>query len=406
MFFLYAAGRSLWRCRYKSILSAGVCALAVLLLNLYMGNFQDSERMLERLPGVMEVSAYISNLEGTLTDGLKIKESIADGITASEYVENAAVSVQLMAGFGEFPPEEWKDNLTLFARAANCVEGMQGLIEDEIVLEDGVSADFLSSDRRECLVDEIIMENRNLHIGDTVTFTIYYLRYEGHELLCDPLDVCEYRIAGSMHVSSEASDSVYRDVLFPLEAVRRSYRSRGIPFFASSCQFDVKNPLELNAFKEQMHELGMLPVMPAAKFDYDGNALTVKDETFIKAAERILESQTLLRGFFPLALAVTMGIGYLSAHLFTQSRRQEYALLRSLGTGRGKSFLLFFTEYFCLAFVGGLAGSMPALWIVPGSIRMYACAAAMFGICYLAGAAVELLAMGRLSVMDVLARND
>ena len=91
-----------------------------------------------------------------------------------------------------------------------------------------------------------------------------------------------------------------------------------------------------------MHTLGLLPVSAESDLHYEGNALVVQDETFIKAAERIEESLTLLRGFLPLILFIAAGAGYLTAHLFIQDRRQEYALFRSVGVGRVKSCLIFF----------------------------------------------------------------
>ena len=74
-----------------------------------------------------------------------------------------------------------------------------------------------------------------------------------------------------------------------------------------------------------------------------------KTRSFIRAAERIEENLTLLKGFFPLIAAITAGVGYLTAHLFVRNRRQEYATLRSVGLGKVWGYLVFFLEYFLLA---------------------------------------------------------
>jgi len=63
MFSIRTAVRSLKRCKYKSILSMFICAVATFLMNLYAANVQDSARMLQKLPEAMEVSAGISNLD-------------------------------------------------------------------------------------------------------------------------------------------------------------------------------------------------------------------------------------------------------------------------------------------------------------------------------------------------------
>ena len=407
MFSIRTAVRSLKRCKYKSILSMFICAVATFLMNLYAANVQDSARMLQKLPEAMEVSAGISNLDGSLDQGLKIKEKLVNQLLESEYVKAPVITVQLMTGFGEFKEEDWVENLTMYARGSNDIRGIPGLNPEDIKLAEGADPDFLMSDRRECLVDETILKARGLQVGDTVTLTLYYYRFgDYHEIFVDPLDVCEYYIAGSMNVSGDTGDSSYKDMLLPLKAVQDSFARAGFPFYADSCRFEVKNPLELNAFKEQMHDFGLLPVAPSADFYFDGNALTVRDETFIKAAERIEESLTLLRGFFPCILVIVAAVGYLTAHLFVQSRRPEYALMRSLGVGRGRSFYIFFLEYLILALLGCALGSLCAAPLASGGWKTFSGVAVLFTCCYLLGMSAALLAMGRLSVMAVLTKND
>ncbi len=407
MFSICTAVRSLKRCRYKSILSMFICALATFLMNLYVANIQDSERMLQKLPEAMEVSAKISNLDGSLDQGLKIKEELVNQLLESEYMKAPVITVQLMTGFGQFKEEDWVENLTMYARGSNDIRGINGLNPEDIKLAEGTTLDFLMSDRRECMVSEMILEDKGLQVGDTVTLTIYYYRFgDYHEIFIEPLDVCEYYIAGSMNVSGDTDDSSGKDMLLPLKAVQDSFARAGLPFYADSCQFEVENPLELNAFKEQMHNFGLLSVSPSSDFYFDGNALTVRDETFIKIAERIEESLTLLRGFFPCILIIVVAVGYLTAHLFVQSRRPEYALMRSLGVGKGRSFYIFFLEYLILALFGCAFGSLCAAPLAAGGWKTFSGVAVLFACCYLLGMSAALLAMGRLSVMAVLTKND
>ena len=85
MFSIRTAVRSLKRCKYKSILSMFICAVATFLMNLYAANVQDSARMLQKLPEAMEVSAGISNLDGSLDQGLKIRIRQSSGYNGSAY---------------------------------------------------------------------------------------------------------------------------------------------------------------------------------------------------------------------------------------------------------------------------------------------------------------------------------
>lgn len=139
---------------------------------------------------------------------------------------------------------------------------------------------------------------------------------------------------------------------------------------------------------------------------YEGNALVVQDETFIKAAERIEESLTLLRGFLPLIFCIAAGAGYLTAHLFIQDRRPEYALLRSIGIGKMKSCLVFFTEYLLLAVAGSGLGTLCA-WPVMSENHSFSLMVmwVSVGFCVL-GMLAALVSMSKHSVMQILSQKD
>ena len=401
---LFMAVRNLKRCGYRSLLCMLICTFATLLLNLYMGNMEDLRQTLEKLSEAMEVPAKISNLDGSMDQGLKIESELVFELLASDHVAEPAVTIQLLAGFGSFSQEEWQTNLTLQARGVNCLAGA-GLKPENVTLLEGISPDFLAADEQRCLVDRSVMEEKGYKTGDRVPFTVYYYRYgDYHQIFCEPLEQCEYEIVGT--VDTPGTGGAYPELILPIKAVENSCRRAGVLFLADSFSFVVKNPLELNAFKEEMHSFGLLPVSAGAELHYEGNALVVEDETFIRAAERIEENLTLLKGFFPLIAAIAAGVGYLTAHLFIQNRRQEYALLRSVGLGKNRSALVFFLEYFLLAVCGCGLGSLCMLEGTPGGWRRSVTAAVIFLGCCLPGIAAALFSMGRGSVMQILTQKD
>ena len=197
------------------------------------------------------------------------------------------------------------------------------------------------------------------------------------------------------------------EAILPLDCVRDAYHSQGIDFYADSGSFVVKDPFQLNALKEEMyHDAAFLPVITRAEYRYDGNALTIMDETFIRSAEALQGNLALLRGMLPFVAAIVIFIGYLCSYLSLQSRQEEYALMRSLGTGRGKSFFLLFGETALVAAGACLLGSFTALVFLRTKAEVLALAGALFFLAFLAGTAAALLALYRLSVMEMLAKND
>lgn len=405
MYLLPVAVRNLRRSGYKSVLCMLICAFATLLLGLYMRNIEDLGQTLKKLPEAMEVSAKISNLDGSMDQGLKIEAELVSNLLSSDHVAEPAVTVQLLAGFGFFSPEEWQTHLTIQTRGVNSLDGV-GLKPEHITLPEGISPDFLADDEQKCLIDRSLMEANGYKTGDTIPITIYYYRYgDYHQIFCEPLEQCEYEIAGTVDAPG-GTGGVYPELLLPIKAVENSYRRAGIPFLADSFSFLVKNPLELNAFKEEMHRFGLLPVSAGSELHYEGNALVVEDETFIRAAERIEENLTLLKGFFPLIDAITAGVGYLTAHLFVRNRRQEYATLRSVGLGKVWGYLVFFLEYFLLAAGGCGVGILCMQAGMQGGWRQSLTAAAVFLGCCLPGTAAALISMGQGSVMQILTQKD
>ena len=126
------AYRNLVRHYRKSILSAAIGIVTIVLLLLYAVNLDSTERQLVSLPEAMEVSGRVSNLNGSRDEGITISEERVDGIAACPYVEKAVFSAQFMTGFGAFTLEEYKGNLNYFAAAVNDIAGVSGLKSEEI----------------------------------------------------------------------------------------------------------------------------------------------------------------------------------------------------------------------------------------------------------------------------------
>ncbi len=407
MFYLKTALANIKRYKYKSFLNILICILVVYLLNIYVGNIDSTKEQLADLPAAIPVSAGISNLDGTMDAGLKIKEEIIRGIEASEYIKDAVFTVQLKMGLGVFAPEDYAGKLNYFAAGINDIKGVPGLKEEEIRLAAGSTLAVLQSDRKDCIMDRSIMEKNGLKTGDTVTLTIYYYRYGNyHEIFIEPLTIGDYRIVGSMNMTEYIGEGAPPSILLPLQTVRESFRQADIDFTADSASFWLIDPFRLNDFKKEMHDLGLLPVIASAEFKYDGNALTVRDETFIQAARRLEESLTLLGGMLPLFIVIIAFIGYITAYLLIQNRRAEYATMRSLGMGKGHCFMVLFMEHGAVELTGCMLGSLLSLFFVTVRTEVLWASAAIFLLFYLAGTAVALLYLNRLSVMAVLTKND
>lgn len=408
-FFIRQTARNIVRHRKKSILHILIGVLTVLILDVYAGNMDSTEKELVHLPEALEVTARISTLNGSQREGMTIREDRMMGVRESAYVKDPVFTVRLKFGFGAFTVEEYKGNLNHYGMGMNAPEGVSGMKREEITFLSGVDETVLETAQKVCILDEALMEERGLHLGDDVMLTLFYYRYaiEGSEIFIEPLTTDTYKIVGSMQIGDYQGSWVPPEVIFPLDYMREAYHSQGIEFFADSGSFVVKDPFQLNALKAQMYdEVKFLSVITRAKNRTDGNALTIMDEAFIRSAETLAKNLALLRGMLPFLAVIVIFIGYLCSYLSLQSRRQEYALMRSLGTGRGRSFFLLFGETALVAAAACLAGSLAAALFLRTGAGVLALSGTMFFLAFLSGAAMAVLLLHRISVMEMLTKKD
>ncbi|MDE7232556.1 MAG: hypothetical protein K2N37_05745, partial [Lachnospiraceae bacterium] len=345
---------------------------------------------------------------GSMIEGLKIREDRMDGILTSEYAEDATFTVRLKWGFGAFSKEEYLKNLNYYGVGMNAVGGVPGLKPEEITYLEGVDAGILETTEKVCIMDADLMAEKGLSFDDDVMLTLFYYHVEGDgsEVLIDPLVTDTYRIVGSVQIGEYLGNWVPAEVIIPFACVREAYQRQGIEFWADSGSFVVKDPFLLNACKDQMNDLGFLSVITRADFHYEGAALTIMDQDFIRSVRTLNENLALLRGMLPFLTVIIFFIGYICSYLSIQGRREEYALMRSLGTGRGRSFVLFLGETMLLQAVACLWGSLAAGLLFSTAPAVLALAGALFFVAFLAGTVVALLTLHSLSVMELLTRNN
>lgn len=408
-FLIGQIARNIVRHRKKSILLVLIGVLTVLILDVYAGSMDSTEKELLHLPEALEVTARISTLNGSQREGMTIREDRMMGVRESAYVKDPVFTVRLKFGFGAFTVEEYKENLNHYGMGMNAPEGVSGMKREEITFLSGVDESVLETAQKVCILDEGLMEERGLHLGDDVMLTLFYYRYaiEGSEIFIEPLTTDTYKIVGSMQIGDYQGNWVPPEIIFPLDYMREAYHSQDIEFFADSGSFVVKDPFQLNALKAQMYdEVKFLPVITRAKNRTDGNALTIMDEAFIRSAETLSKNLALLRGMLPFLAVIVIFIGYLCSYLSLQSRRQEYALMRSLGTGNGRSFFLLFGETTFVAAAACILGSLGSALFFQTDAGVLALSGMMFFPAFLSGAAMAVLSLHRISVMELLTKRD
>jgi hypothetical protein len=384
-----------------SIIIVAVCAAAAFFLAAYMHSVAQANSQLERLPKAIGVSAEIRNLNGTQVRGLQIKEAFVEGIASSEAVERPLITAQLSADvIGATSGGEAGGDVSVFA--ANDVAALPMLSEAAIRMQEGVSLGFFASSEPVCVASSAFLSANGLSLGDDVELALYAHDFSDSPYMMKlvPLAECSLRVVGEAVAASSESGQP-PDITCPELWVRGVFNSQSVPYFADSMQFEVKEPLRLNEFKEEMEGLGLLRVNGLSDFDVDGIALYVKDEVFIRAVSSVQRNITVLRAFLPLMVALNAALSFVVSYLTAHSRRRETALARTLGAGVAYCFCAYFIESLALSLLGGVLGVLASYALLGGEmLELYA--PLVFCASYMAGAVASFIAFCRFKAMEML----
>lgn len=385
--------------------------LIVVFLLLFFRGLETNLRQLGALPAAIPIEARINNLNGTLSSGMMIRESVIDALDQSAYVADLDYTAELTATIGEMSEDEATDAGVFtfpLCLGVNRAEAYPDLTSGEALFTQSTGSDVLSGTEPVCVMRKQELDEQGFVLGDKVQMTLFNITYPGDNAMrkFHQLGVYEVAIVGSFDPMKSESSARPAQVIFPVGWLRAIYAEKDVMFFADSAHFMVAHPLELNRFKAEMEKVGLLPVISQANSTQRGTSLTVNDETFIKAATRLKESITMQRMLMPFVILIVGLLGFVVSNLLLQSRRPEIAIMRSLGVTQKSCFVMLLFESAILELSGNLAGIVAASLLVDVSVALGFAVVVSFFAVYMAGTAVALVLLGRFSVMQVLTALD
>lgn len=404
-------GVKIGRHKIKGFLTILMDMLVVLLLHTYLSGIANNQEQLIRLPDLLPIHGFLSNADGSRQAGLFIREEVVDSLQESGYVKNLELTVRMEAALGA-RASGGSRKPDLYLQGVNSLEALGGLEETDVVWNTGEDRTLLQGTEAKCIVSEDLFEEKGWKLGEKITLEQYYYGREDERFAWTqtvPLETAEYEIAGYADLTGTDLDTymVFPDIVLPLGTVREAFSRPGIPFFADSASFDVANALELNEFKQEMKDLSMRAVSPLSEdHSLNGVALSLNDAMFINTATHLRRVIDAVQAFFPFVLILIVCVGYLVTLLLLQSRKNEMALLRSLGLGRWRCFRIFFTEQLVLVVTGIVAGSVFSVLLqgnYGGSSVLTGC---LVGIFYMLGNGLALWKLMQVSVMEALFQTE
>ncbi len=391
---------SIKRRKTQNLVTVGISVMLVLLLNLYFGSIRSYQTQLSDLSENVPIFCQITNLNGTMGNELFISEQIVEALEQSTYVKDLSYMTVVMAGEGDFKEIEYSKYLNLYVVGANDVEAVGEMTADMFSLDEQSLDELLASDRMECIVNEEVLKKRGWEIGDRITLKCYYYdpASEFQKIQLHSMGgTVEVTIVGTMKETEGKTNAIQTDIIIPGRASRNLFAQFGLKFFADTVTFHVNNPLELNGFKEEMQDIGLMEIVPEAESSYTGYALVVRDADFIASATHLRHSTELMQSFLPVVCILVLLIGYVVSYLAGNSRREEFTLMRLQGAKKLPAAFLFLAEQMILVLIGNVAGDVLVLPASSSVLGILAVNGVLLT-AYLIGAAA---AYGRMSMGSV-----
>ena len=402
----------------KSILNLLLSMLTVMILAFYLGNIAGTRRQLEEMPEKFTISGEIWNGCGEMNHGLFISHRVLDDLYESPLFGSIAESAELVGNIamgdpdsGELDSEEkngtdpGENDISL--TGVNRTECLEGMKDEDIAWGDGVDWESFQKSSDTCLVSEIFAKESGLAIGDTVRFDLarYSQGLAGVTLTREELMPETFRVAG-IYKEAVGRDGGNPEVLLPLDVVKGIYEKNDKVYFASALSFEVTDPMMLNEAKKALSDAGLKEIIYGSPNSYVGIGVKLTDSVFIRSMESADRSLTLLESFLPFIFLIVAAAGYIIPSLLFQNRREEYAVMRALGTGSRFCSLLLYAEHILPAAAGALAGAVAGMAADAVDVGDAFLVWGLYLAVYMLGAAAAMWRFGRFSIAAVLSHRD
>lgn len=399
---VYSIGVNIRRHRAKSILNAAISMMAVAVLVFYFGTLQSTRRQFEELPEAIPVRGTFMNATGKLKNGLLVRPQVLDMVYHSPYIWKIQETAELA---GHIAASGSGTDMEVQVVGVNCPETVSEYGEDAVSWVKGWDWDRFLESEHVCIAGKTFLESQGADAGSSISLSLehYQPADVGMGLKRLALGFEDAEVVGTL---DDTANAKMPGIILPLDAVKQLYQENGEIYFASSLSFVVKDPMNLNALKQDLKEEGLSSVVPELTDTYMGSAVRIEDDVFIQAAIGMEKNISLLEAFLPFLLLIVVLAGYLVPHLLLQGRRSEYAIMRALGTGKKRCMVIFFAEHILLAIAGGAVGAaMGILFGTAGAVTAVM-VWILFLVFYTLGAVAAMWMFGKMSIAAVLSHRD
>lgn len=426
MFTIRQAFINIKKNKSKSLFTFVISLLILMFLLLFATNIEKSERDIKQLPETAPVRGNVTNVSGTMENGLKIDYfNLIKAIDDSKYTEDVRYEAKVYIG-----PYRTKRDEFIIANGGYAVNEWNTIPEDvreRIAFIDGYDETSLTSDENIIIVEESLLEFFSeadsekeekeiiYKAGDMLPYSMGY-GYRGMEVMqIRPVYSGEAKVVGTYTLTSEEKGidreagnpyPAYISFYFTSNYLAKVFEEKNEEYYMDNCSFKLSDPRNLGRFKSQMRKAGFTSTNVRGVNLAVTSSLVIYDELYIKNAQQLEKNLTLMRTFQPVFFVLVLIIGFIASYLLMQSRRNELAIMRSLGTGAFRCFVILMLESLMLMIISSLVSGVVAVLLLGMSAMESIKIIGLFAGFYLLGTALAVILLSRFSVMEILSRTD
>ena len=317
-----------------------VAVIAVLLLGLL--HFLDGQvAQLEHIYDTFEIACELSNATGTQTKDISIASNIADMFLDGGALTPYAKDIYM----------ETNQRAILWSEGVNTFTPLPETVVEMIATNDPAGTEALSGCRIEYAEDYSFVDFGGADAVCLVPPTMQDAIREGELLLCtNSMSPVTFRVAGVLYGAENnmicASFAGYRKLMHS--------NTQNPAAHASSLRFVIQDNRALNEAKAAFGNYFMQPDKTVA--GGEGVGLMIYDSVFIDSVTVLERSIVLFRIVLVLLYILSVAICFFGAYLTVRGRRQEFAIMCSMGTYLISAYVSALLEYGIFFLIGGGLG--------------------------------------------------
>lgn len=226
---------------------------------------------------------------------------------------------------------------------------------------DRLAETMFQTDETVCLINREFAERNGIEVGDEVSLPIYTLTYDLYQaVIYTPLGEQTLKVVGTSHSFENP-----KEFMAPEKWMRKVMESQWIDVMYNEQGATLKDPRQLNAFKDSTRDLQLLEPNPETMDESTGGIIIVEDEQYVTSAETLGKTVVLFGRFQAPFFGLVIGMIVLAIFLIMRGSHRVIAISASLGRSKFLCALASFLAAF-LAEPAGCALVLPAMVLLAG----------------------------------------